>query len=247
MKKILTMLALCVVMAVGGEVVVFAAANTTYAFNELIQKYSQIAPQTKIKLSLGASGGLVTQIQNGAPADVFMAANMDFAHKLYESGFALKAPVVYAQGALAIFSIRDIKLNANLKGLEATKSLSIANPDIAPYGKASIEALKNANEYDKLKDKIIITQKISETLSQALSAADVGFIAASAMYDEKMSKYKEGENFVLVDQSLYTPIDQGIVLTKKGESNQEAKAFYEFILSDDAKEIFKKYGYNTPK
>lgn len=247
MKKILAMLVLSMVMAVGGEVVVFAAANTTYAFNELIQKYYQIAPKTKIKLSLGASGGLVTQIQNGAPADVFMAANMDFAYKLYESGFALKKPVVYAQGALAIFSIRGIKLDENLKGLQTAKSISIANPDIAPYGKASVEALKNANEYDKLKDKIIITQKISETLSQALSAADVGFIAASAMYDEKMSKYKEGENFVLINQDLYTPIDQGIVVTKKGENNQEAKAFYEFILSNEAKEIFKKYGYNTPR
>jgi len=79
-----------------------------------------------------------------------------------------------------------------------------------------------------------------------LSASDVGFIAASALFDKKMEKYKEGTNYIFVPQELYTPIDQGIVLLKHADGNADAKAFYEFILGDKAKEIFKKFGYNVP-
>ncbi|MBE2984051.1 molybdate ABC transporter substrate-binding protein [Campylobacter sp. RM9344] len=248
--KFLSSLTLSAVLAsalFGGEVNVFAAANTTYAFPELIAEFNKANPKTKISVTLGASGALVTQIQNSAPADVFMAADMDFARKLDESGFSATRPVVYAQGALAMFSIRDVDFSKGLNALSNLKSISIANPNTAPYGKASIEALKNANLFDKVEKSIVYTQKISETLSQALSAADVGFIAASALYDVKMSKYKEGVNYAFVDPSLYTPIDQGIVITKRAENNDEARAFYDFVLSKNGADIFKKFGYNVPK
>jgi len=212
--KFLCVAALLAINALGAEVNVYAAANTTYAFPELIKEFNKLHPDAKINLTLGASGGLVTQIQNSAPADIFMAADMGFAQKAYDTGFAV--------------------------------AISIANPETAPYGKASIEALKNAKLYDEVEKNIVYAQKISETLSQALSASDVGFIAASALFSEKMAKYKEGTNYIFVPQELYTPIDQGIVLLKRAENNADAKAFYEFILGEKAKEIFKKFGYNVP-
>lgn len=247
MKRSIFALALSATLVLAGEIVVFAAANTTYAFPDLIKKFNQINPDTKISLSLGASGGLTTQIQNGAPADIFMAADMGFTYKVYDSGFAATKPVIYAQGALALFSIRDVKLSPDMSGIVGLKAISIANPKTAPYGKASIEALKNAKLFEKVEKNIVYTQKISETLSQALSAADVGFIAGSALFDTKMSKYKEGANYIFVDPKFYTPIDQGIVLLKRAENNKEARAFYEFILSNEAKAIFKKFGYTTPQ
>lgn len=225
------------------DVLVYAAANTTYAFSELVQKFNQTNPDVNIKLTLGASGGLTTQIKNGAKADLFLAANMDFAQNLYDSGFALTKPVVYAKGRLAIFSLNRIDLLKGLDSLKDAKSISIANPKTAPYGEASIEALKNAGLFQALKDRIIYAQKISETLSQALSAADAGFIAASAVYSPKMQDYKEGVNFIFVDSSLYSAIKQGIVLLKNAKDNAAAKKFYDFILGDEAKAIFKKYGY----
>jgi len=175
-----------------------------------------------------------------------MAADMGFAQKAYDTGFAVAAPKVYAQGAVAIFSIRDVDFKKGIEVVRGLKAISIANPETAPYGKASIEALKNAKLYDEVEKNIVYAQKISETLSQALSASDVGFIAASALFSEKMAKYKEGTNYIFVPQKLYTPIDQGIVLLKHAENNADAKAFYEFILGDKAKEIFKKFGYNVP-
>ena len=107
--KFLCVAALLAINALGAEVNVYAAANTTYAFPELIKEFNKFHPDAKINLALGASGGLVTQIQNSAPADIFMAADMGFAQKAYDTGFAVAAPKVYAQGALAIFSIRDVE------------------------------------------------------------------------------------------------------------------------------------------
>ena len=173
-----------------------------------------------------------------------MAANMKFVQDLYDAKFAVTEPVVYAQGALALFTIRDIDLAKGINAVEGLKAIAIANPETAPYGKASIEALKNAKIYDKVEKNIVISKSIGDALSQALSAVDVGFIAASAMHDKKMAEYKEGKNFVLIDPKLYTPIDQGMVILKHGENNPEAKAFYDFIRSDRAKEIFRKFGYN---
>ncbi|WP_169753965.1 molybdate ABC transporter substrate-binding protein [Campylobacter curvus] len=249
MKKFLSSVVASITLAISafaGDITVYAAANTTYAFPELISEFAKVSPQTKVNVTLGASGGLTTQIQNGAPADIFMAADMGFTQKVYDSGFAATKPVVYAQGALAMFSIRNIDFKKGLNVVVGLKSISIANPETAPYGKASIEALKNAKLFDKVEKHIVYAQKISETLSQALSAADVGFIAASALFDEKMSKYKEGVNYAFVDPKLYTPIDQGIVITKRAENNAEAKAFYDFVLGDKGREIFKKFGYNVP-
>ena len=144
-------------------------------------------------------------------------------------------------------SVRDVDFSKGIAAVKGLKAISIANPATAPYGRASVEALKNAKIYDEVEKNIVWTQKISETLSQALSAADVGFIAASALYDPKMAQYKQGVNYAFVDASLYTPIDQGVVLTKRAENNAEARAFYEFILGDKAREIFKKFGYNVPQ
>lgn len=247
MKKMFFAILASATILFGGEITVFAAANTTYAFGDLIREFNAKNPDIKVNVTLGASGGLVTQIQNGAPADIFMAADMSFAQKAYDTGFALNKPVVYARGALAIFSIRDLDFKKGINVVLGLKTISIANPQTAPYGKASIEALKNAKIFDEVSKNIIYTQKISETLSQALSAADAGFIAASSLYDSKMAKYKEGINYIFVDPSLYTPIDQGMIITKRAQNNAEARAFYDFILSQEGREIFKKYGYNLPQ
>lgn len=249
MNKIIFKLLFLTIMALGiqaKDVVVYAAANTTYAFPELIDKFNQTHKDTNIKLTLGSSGALSTQIRNGANADIFLAANMDFVNKLALDGFSQTKPVVYAKGKLALFSLERISLDNGIDSVLKAKSISIANPKTAPYGTASIEALKNAGILEKVEPNIIYAQKISETLSQALSAADVGFIAASALYSPKMSQYKEGKNYIFIDLSLYSPIDQGIILLKRAKDSKEAREFYEFLLGNEAREIFARYGYDLP-
>lgn len=251
MKKILIFLTLCV-FGYSANINIAAAANVTYAFKELESQFKKENPDTSINVTLGASGNLVAQIQNGAPFDVFMAANMKFAQKLYDENLAVTKPVIYAQGALALLTLRTNVTDLS-KGLEALKSenvklIAIANPKTAPYGEASVETLKKLGIYEIIKSKIIEAKSIGETLTQTLTATDAGFVAASALHEEGLKKYnlKENVNYILIDQKLYSPINQGIVITKHGKDNMDAKKFYDFVLSEKGKAIFKAYGYNIP-
>jgi len=103
--------------------------------------------------------------------------------------------------------------------------------------------MHNGGVYDAVKSKLVYAESISQTVTYALTAADIGFIAKSSLYSPKMAQYRENVNWASVDPKLYTPIKQGIVLLKQGENNNAYKAFYDFILGDEARAIFKRYGY----
>lgn len=243
MKKIFLAIVL-VAFSYASDLKIAAAANTTYAFEELKAEFAKIYPNAKLEVNLGSSGKLVAQIKNGAPFDIFMSADMGFAQKLKDENFAITDPKIYAKGKVAMFSTRNFVLSKGLEILldENVKTISIANPKTAPYGKATIQALKNAKLYEKVKSKIVEAGSIGDALNQSLKASDIGFIAASSMYSNKMKdKYKENKNYVYFDG--YDPIAQGIVILKNGENNEVAKAFYDFILSEKGKEIFSRYGY----
>ncbi|MDA7817103.1 molybdate ABC transporter substrate-binding protein [Sulfurimonas sp.] len=225
-----------------GEVKVAVAANVSYAMDELIQKFNQTHPNTSVKTTLGSSGKLTTQIFHGAPYDILLSADMSYPNKLYIQKLAIQKPLVYANGSLAIFSAKKYDLVQGIEFLKnsAITRVAIANPKTAPYGKATIEALKKAKLFQQVKPKLVYAESISSVVSYALTATDVGVIAKSSLYSKKISDYKENINWVEIAPNLYTPIEQGIALLS---TNQEAKNFYDFILSHTAKNILKKYGY----
>jgi len=245
MKKIILALAILCSSVFAGTVNIAVAANVSYAIKELVAEFNKTNPNTKVEVVLGSSGKLTAQITNGAPFDIFMSANMKFPETLYKDKLTATKPLVYAQGSLAMLSVNKLDFS---KGIQVVadkniNKIAIANPKTAPYGTASVEALKNAKILDKVESKFVYAETISQTVTYALTATDVGFIAKSLLYEDKMAKYKENVHWVSVDPSLYTPIDQGIVLLNKAKDNSEAKAFYDFILSSKAKEIFKNFGY----
>lgn len=224
------------------------AANVSYAINDLIKEFNKTNPDTKINVTLGSSGKLTAQIKNGAPYDIFMSANMKYPNSLYKDKLAITKPLVYAKGSLAILSSkkRDFSKGLEIIKEKEIKRIALANPKTAPYGIASKEALKNANLYDEIKSKFVYGESISQTVSYAVSATDLGFIAKSALYSPKMTNYKKDINWIDVDSKLYTPINQGIVILKntiERKNEMEAKAFYDFILSNNAKQIFTNFGY----
>ncbi len=245
MKKIILTLILSISSLLAGEINIAVAANVSYAMDELKAEFAKISPQTKVQVTLGSSGKLAAQITNGAPYGVFMSANMKFPEALYVQGSATTKPVVYAQGSLAYLSVQkqDFSQGINLLISKNINKIAIANPTTAPYGKAAIEAIQKAGIYNQVKDKFVFAESISQTVTYAITAADIGIIAKSSLYSPKMKQYKEGVNYAEVDPKLYTPIQQGIVLLKFANNNKEYKAFYDFILSEKAKIIFKKYGY----
>lgn len=230
-------------MLFAGSINVAAAANVTYAIDELKAEFAKINPNVKIVVTLGSSGKLTAQIKNGAPYGLFMSANMKYPQALYADGIATTKPVVYAQGGLAFLSTRKQEFSMELLRSEKIKKIAVANPKTAPYGLAAVEAMKNAKVYDDVRSKFVYAESISQTVSYTMIATDIGIIAISSLYSPKMGQYKEGVNWACVDPKLYTPIKQGVVLLKHAQDNRDYKAFYDFVLSDKAKEIFKKYGY----
>lgn len=228
-----------------GEISVAVAANLSDVIEVFKAEFAKTNPTTKVNTVLGASGKFTTQIKSGAPFDLFLSADMKFPESLYADKIAVTQPVVYASGALAMVSVKGLDLTKGIAVLDDPKveKIAIANPKTAPYGTASIEAFKNAKLFEKVEPKLVQGDSIGQALQFALTAADVGFVNASAFYSDKMKEYKKGVQWVDVDPKLYTPIAQGIVLLKQAENNAEAKAFYDFVLSAKAKAIFKNYGY----
>ena len=248
MKFTILLILLLTTHVLAGTIQIAVAANVSYAIEDLKDAFSKEHPETKVQVILGSSGKLTAQIKNGAPYQLFMSANMTYPEALYKQKTAVSKPVIYAEGTLAYLSVKPYDLSKGLDILKdpQIKRIAVANPKTAPYGIAAREALKNAQLYDAVKSKFIFGESVSQTVSYTVTAADLGFIAKSSLYSKQMQKYKEGKNWREVDPKLYTPIAQGIVILKKGESNAEVKAFYDFILSDTAKEILKKFGYNLP-
>ena len=245
MKKILLLLLLGSITLSANEINIAVAANVSYAIDELKSEFAKTNPDTKVRVTLGSSGKLTAQIKNAAPYGLFMSADMKYPQALYEEKIAITKPIVYAQGALAYLSVKKQDFSKGIALLKEDKivKIAIANPKTAPYGKAAAEALKNANIYNAVKSKFVYGESISQTVSYVVMAADIGLIAKSSLYSPKMRQYVENINWSPVDTSLYTPTHQGIVLLKYSEGNKAYRAFYDFILSDKAKVIFKKYGY----
>jgi len=227
------------------EITVAVAANVSYAIVDLKKEFNKTHPNTQIKVILGSSGKLTAQIKNGAPYDVFMAANMKYPEALFEEKIAINKPAIYAKGSLAYFSknAKSFSKGINLIKDASIGVIAIANPKTAPYGKASLEAIKNAGLYESIKSKLVYSESISQAVSYVMTAADIGFIAKSSLYSDKMRKYKKDTHWQDVNPDLYTPINQGIVILKDGKDRPEVKEFYKFIFSDKAKYIFRSYGY----
>ncbi len=231
-----------------GNINIAVAANVSYAIDDLKKEFKKIYPNIKVRVTLGGSGKLTAQIKNGAPYDIFMSANMKYPNALYKDGTAVTKPIIYAQGSLAYLSRKkqDFSLGMKLITSKNIKKIAVANPKTAPYGKATFEAIKSASLLEEVVDKFVYAESISQTVSYAVIAADIGFIAKSSLYSPTMKQFKKGINWADVDTKLYTPINQGIVLLKNGEKKSDAVAFYDFILSAKAKNIFKEFGYIVP-
>ncbi len=248
MQRLIGILMLAATFLGAGEIRIAVAANVSYAMEPLIKAYHAQYPDTKVNIILGSSGKLTAQIQRGAPFDLFLSANMKYPEALYKQGDAVTEPAVYAQGSLALFSVKVQDFSKGLALLKETKikRIAIANPRTAPYGVAALEALKNAKLYEAVKGKLVYGESISQTVSYAVTATDIGVIAKSSLFSPQMSRYEKGRYWVDVDPKLYSPIDQGMVLLRHSASQSEAHTFYDFILGTTAKKILQKFGYLVP-
>jgi molybdate transport system substrate-binding protein len=193
---------------------------------------------------------LATQIQNGAPFQVFMSADTDFPKKLADGGWSAGAPQVYATGKLILLSTqaRDFRKGLGVLDDPAIVQFAMANPEIAPYGKAAMESLVKAGLWERLKAKAVIAQTISQALQFTLGATGIGFVNKSALFTKELAAYadKEGVNWYEVDPSWHAPIKQAFVVLKSAAEDPTSLAFAAFLSSAQAKAIFVKAGYAAP-
>jgi molybdate transport system substrate-binding protein len=223
------------------EAKVAVAANFTEAAQEIAAQFEKTSGHT-IVLSFGSTGQLYTQITQGAPFDVFLAADQERPEKAVDEGHAVKGSrFTYATGKIVLFS-RDknrVTGSATLEKGDFDK-IAIANPETAPYGAAAVQAMKALGVYDALRAKIVQGNNISQTYQFVSTGnAEVGFVALS-----QIARNDEGSRWI-VPNDLYDVIAQDAVLLEHGAKNPAAAAFLAYLKGPEARAIEEKYGYGT--
>ncbi|MDO3627106.1 molybdate ABC transporter substrate-binding protein [Mucilaginibacter sp. BT774] len=224
------------------ELKVAVAANLQGVIKVLGKDFKQ-KTGIDIQAIVGSSGNLSTQIKNGAPFDLFLSADMGFPESLAKEGFSTKEPDVYAYGSLIICSTQNIGFEnwERLLLSGRVKKIAIANPAIAPYGKAAEESLKLKGVLDDIKSKLVTGESISQVNTYITTGTvDVGFTTRALVKDV------EGKTTIYwkeINPKSYKPIKQGMIILKQGKESANALKFYEYMLSPAAKKILKDYGY----
>jgi len=243
---VLSLLTLISCSAFAQPVRVAVAANAQFVLKKLADDFRKRTGVT-VEVISGASGKLTAQIKNGAPYDIFLSADMDFAQSVYTDGFALNQPKVYALGSLIVCSSTGAEVKnwkAYISGKTSGK-IAIANPKLAPYGKAAEEALNHYGLYQAAADRLVFAESISQVNTYVLKGAvNIGFTTQSLVYELDPSQQFQWQK---VDPSAYAPIRQGAVMLKysKNKNFVNNKRFFDYLFSAGAKAIFRKFGYTT--
>lgn len=232
-------------LASADEVKAAVAANFTVAIKRLTPIFEQKTGHTLIA-SFGATGQFFAQINNGAPFDVFLAADDEAPQELLKSGAAIASShFIYATGRLALWSSTPGYVDADGKILNSDKfaKIAIANPKTAPYGQAATEALTALGLLDKLSPKFVVGQNIAQT-QQFVSTGNVelGFIALAQV---KGLPASERGSYWLVPSTLHKPIEQGAVVLSSSKNNAAATAFLTFLKTPEAVAVIRELGYEV--
>ena len=215
---------------------VAAAADLQLALPELATRFER-ATGVKVLPTFGSSGNLATQIENGAPFDVFLSADVEYPRRLATRGLADRSAVVsYARGRIVLWTRNDsgVALDAGLKGLlaSAVRRLAIANPDHAPYGRAAVAALRHEGLYESLRHRLILGENISQTAQFARSGnADAAIIALSLAVGPAL---REVGRYLEIPPEFHPTIEQGAVWMSRSPNSAVAKQFVEFLLQPDS-------------
>jgi len=230
------------------ELTVAAAADVRPSLDEIAVKFKAASGIT-LHVSYGSSGNFYQQLQNGAPFDVFLSANLDYPKKLETAGLVLENSYYeFAQGGIVVMVAANSKLDLK-QGLRAlldptVKKIAIADPSHAPYGQAAVAALKAEGLYDQVSSKLVTGENISQAASFVLSgAADAGIVAKSlAIVPQATSKVR----FAEVPEQDYPPLLQAMVVLKSSKSQRDAEKFESYMRAAEAQKILKQYGFSIP-
>lgn len=253
--RVIVCVLLCAILARSQEankpavITVAAAADLSTVLKQLGELHEK-GSRVKLRLSLGASGALMQQIQNGAPFDLFFSADMDYPRQLIASGDADASSLYqYAVGNLVLWVPMDSPLDPAQKHMDvlldrSVRKIAIANPQHAPYGRAAVAALKHTGVYERVADRLVLGENVSQAAQFVESGnAQAGFVAlAHALAPAMQGKGKYWQ----VPEDFYPPLAQGAVVLSRAQHKKEAAQFLEFIKTNEAEELLRKSGFTIP-
>src|SRR5262249_28736441 len=215
---------------------VAAASDLTPAFEEIGREFES-THKTKVIFVFGSTGMLTRQIENGAPMDMFAAANVSYIDDLDKKGLIIPdSKAVYARGRITLWTTDDS--NLRLQGIAdlarpEVQRIAIANPDHAPYGLAAKQALESAGVWDRVKPKLVYADNIRQTLQFAETGnVEVAIVALS------LSMQSKGR-WSLIPEELHQPIDQALAIMKTTKNEQAARDFAAFVRGPQGQVILK--------
>jgi molybdate transport system substrate-binding protein len=224
---------------------VAAAADLTFAFKDIGTAFEKETGQ-KVIFSFGSTGLLAKQIEEGAPFDVFAAANVSFAEDAIKSGAcAADSRALYARGRIVLWWRSDLagappRALADLTDKRFAK-IAIANPGHAPYGRAAQETLTRLGLWDAVKSKLVYGENIQQTLQFAQSGnAEVAIVALS------LALVSSEGHYLAIDDRLHSPIDQALVVCAPPKRQELARRFTAFVNSPAGRAIMRRYGFLLP-
>ena len=229
------------------EITVAAAADLQFAMQDVAARFQKETGKT-VKLIYGSSGNFFQQIQNGAPFDMFFSANLDYPRKLEAAGLIEPGSYYqYAKGKIVIWVPKDSKLDLTpgLKALldPSVKKIAIANPQHAPYGQAAVAAMQSQNVYEKVKDKFVLGENISQTASFVVAgSADVGIVALSLALSPTM---KDEGRYAEVPADEYPPIEQACVILSSSKNKETARQLLSFVKTAAVADVLSSYGFDV--
>ncbi|MEI7816934.1 MAG: molybdate ABC transporter substrate-binding protein [Desulfuromonadales bacterium] len=228
------------------KITVAAAADLKFAMDEIVTGFNKSHPGDEVQVVYGSSGKFHTQIQQGAPYDLFFSADISYPLELAKQGLAASDVKPYAVGRIVIWSNSLDASIMTMKSLTDPKitRIAIANPKHAPYGKRAEEALKASGMLDKVQSKLVFGENIAHTTQFVQTGnAQVGIIALSLAVNPELAR-KGG--YYLIPENLHKPLEQGYVVTRLGGNKPLAKLFAVYIASKQSRGVMAKYGFVLP-
>ena len=228
---------------------VAAAANLKTAAEELKQGFEAERPGVEVALTLGASGTFFAQLRNGAPFDLFLSADREYPAKVVAAGLGQAADErTYAFGKLVAWLPPGATLDLEKRGLAAladpgVKRIAMANPAVAPFGRATEWALRSAGVYDAVQPKLVLGTSVAQAAQFATTgAADVAFLPYSLTFGPELAAGR----VVFVPEALYPRIEQSGIVLSAAREPELARAFLAFVTGEKGRAILAKYGYGLP-
>lgn len=239
---------LCGGAASAQSITVAAASDLQTVMPKLASRFQQQTGLT-IRTTFGSSGNFFSQIQNGAPFDVFLSADVDYPRRLEAAGLVEPGSLgTYAYGRIVLWSRKDRAMEVN-RGLQALldpaiRRISVANPQHAPYGRAAVAALRREQIYERVQTKLVFGENVSQAAQFVDSGnADAGLIALSLALDPAL---KERGTFYEIPASFYPPIEQAGAVIKASPSKAAAREFLAFLQTPDARGLLQDHGFALP-